>query len=64
MELQVVDDQSQVDEEVASGDHLLPGLLPELAHFITDGVDSEGGEVEHQQQVGQTLGRVWISMVV
>ena len=42
-------------EEVLSCDQLFSCLLPEQAHFVADGVESEGGEIEHQQHVGQTF---------
>ena len=62
LEVQVLGYHGQVGEEVASGDAFFPGVLPEPAHLVVDGVDGEGDEVEHQQHVGQAF--VAVSEVV
>ena len=54
LEVVVLGDHVQVNEEVASGDQFFRASS-EPAIFIADGVDGKGDEVEHHQQIGQTI---------
>ena len=44
----------QVAEEVASRDEPGPGLVPQAVQAVEHGVEGEGEQVDHRQQVGQT----------
>lgn len=46
VEVVVLGDHVQINEKVASSDRLFSGLLPQVAHFVTYGL--EGDEVEYQ----------------
>ena len=56
--MEVLGQGPQVLEEVAARDEPRAGLTPQAAQAVEHGVEGEGQQVDHRQQVGQAFGAV------